>query len=373
VETLKEALVKQTGADAKELLLAEVWKNKILQEFNNSGPVNFGPQDDIWVWNLPGRNKREGKERSFMEVQLVNHYMLDSRHYKIFGFPTVLSLPTSKLSAFPILELRQLLRDSIAPYLEGSKLKDNEKDTELYQVEVMDGRVSETRGEIELKDTGEINLTQMAGGPGHSLALGLFCNENSKNRLRQDFGRARSSTREKTRDSVRLDECIDAFVTEETLPKSEAWYCRTCKDHKCAKKKFDLWMLPDNLIVHLKRFNYDRHYRDKIETYVDFPTEALDMSKWVVNPEEKKEAIYDLYAVSNHFGGLGGGHYTAYTKNLLDGTWYNMDDSSSTPADKEACKTKAAYVLFYSRRKKKNKTYHPRDFENTPPTTTTTT
>ena len=25
--------------------------------------------------------------------------------------------------------------------------------------------------------------------------------------------------------------------------------------------------------------------------------------------------LYDLYAVSNHFGGLGGGHYTAYCKN----------------------------------------------------------
>jgi len=27
--------------------------------------------------------------------------------------------------------------------------------------------------------------------------------------------------------------------------------------------------------------------------------------------------LYDLYAVSNHFGGLGGGHYTAYAKNWV--------------------------------------------------------
>jgi len=111
-------------------------------------------------------------------------------------------------------------------------------------------------------------------------------------------------------------------------------------------------MLPDNLIVHLKRFNYNNHYRDKIENYVDFPVEGLDMSKWIVNEEEKKDALYDLYAISNHYGGLGGGHYTAYTKNLLDGNWYHMDDSSSTPTDKESIKTKAAYVLFYTRRKK---------------------
>jgi len=25
--------------------------------------------------------------------------------------------------------------------------------------------------------------------------------------------------------------------------------------------------------------------------------------------------VYELYAISNHYGGLGGGHYTAYAKN----------------------------------------------------------
>jgi ubiquitin carboxyl-terminal hydrolase 4/11/15 len=39
------------------------------------------------------------------------------------------------------------------------------------------------------------------------------------------------------------------------------------------------------------------------------------------------QAIYDLYAVSNHFGGLGGGHYTAFAKNIYDNQWYNFDDS----------------------------------------------
>lgn len=33
--------------------------------------------------------------------------------------------------------------------------------------------------------------------------------------------------------------------------------------------------------------------------------------------EEQKKLIYDLYAVSNHFGGMGGGHYTAYAKNYV--------------------------------------------------------
>jgi ubiquitin carboxyl-terminal hydrolase 4/11/15 len=37
-------------------------------------------------------------------------------------------------------------------------------------------------------------------------------------------------------------------------------------------------------------------------------------------------------AVDNHFGGLGGGHYTATCKNFEDGKWYNYDDSRVSPA-----------------------------------------
>lgn len=31
----------------------------------------------------------------------------------------------------------------------------------------------------------------------------------------------------------------------------------------------------------------------------------------------KKPVIYDLFAVSNHYGNMTGGHYTAYAKNPL--------------------------------------------------------
>lgn len=38
-------------------------------------------------------------------------------------------------------------------------------------------------------------------------------------------------------------------------------------------------------------------------------------------------------AVDNHFGGLGGGHYTAFCRNKVDGQWYNYDDSRVSKAD----------------------------------------
>ena len=35
-------------------------------------------------------------------------------------------------------------------------------------------------------------------------------------------------------------------------------YCPDCKEHVQASKKFDLWKVPEILVIHLKRFNYDR-------------------------------------------------------------------------------------------------------------------
>ncbi|ETO04162.1 hypothetical protein RFI_33236 [Reticulomyxa filosa] len=114
----------------------------------------------------------------------------------------------------------------------------------------------------------------------------------------------------------------------------------------------DLWSSPDLLIIHLKRFSYTRQWRDRINTLVYFPLEGLDMSPWVVSDEHKRDAVYDLYGISNHMGGMGGGHYTAYAKNLENGKWYELDDSRTTEIhEPDSMISSAAYVLYYKRRK----------------------
>jgi ubiquitin C-terminal hydrolase len=60
--------------------------------------------------------------------------------------------------------------------------------------------------------------------------------------------------------------------------------------------------------------------------------------------------LYDLYAVSNHFGGMGGGHYTAYCKLNDGGQWYCFDDSHSYTVAESKVLSESAYVLFYRRR-----------------------
>ncbi|XP_029350658.1 ubiquitin carboxyl-terminal hydrolase 15 isoform X3 [Echeneis naucrates] len=146
----------------------------------------------------------------------------------------------------------------------------------------------------------------------------------------------------------KLKDCIELFTTKEKLGAEDPWYCPNCKQHQQATKKLDLWSLPPVLVVHLKRFSYSRYMRDKLDSFVDFPLRDLDMSEFLINPNAGP-CRYDLIAVSNHYGGMGGGHYTAYAKNKDDGKWYNFDDSSVSPANEDQIVSKAGYVLFYQR------------------------
>ncbi|XP_061473738.1 ubiquitin carboxyl-terminal hydrolase 4 isoform X2 [Rhineura floridana] len=154
---------------------------------------------------------------------------------------------------------------------------------------------------------------------------------------------------QKKKTTVALKDCIELFTTMETLGEHDPWYCPNCKKHQQATKKFDLWSLPRILVVHLKRFSYNRYWRDKLDTVVEFPIRDLNMSEFVCDPAASPY-MYDLIAVSNHYGGMGVGHYTAYAKNKVNGKWYYFDDSSVSPASEEQIVTKAAYVLFYQLR-----------------------
>lgn len=116
----------------------------------------------------------------------------------------------------------------------------------------------------------------------------------------------------------------------------------------------EIYKSPEFLIIHLKRFSHQRSSffsSRKLSDLVDFPHENLDLTSFTLNKAEKEPLIYDLYAVSNHFGSLNGGHYTAYSQNPLNKRWYEFDDTDVSKIDPSKLVTKAAYVLFYRRRK----------------------
>ncbi|CAM0948743.1 unnamed protein product [Alopecurus aequalis] len=162
--------------------------------------------------------------------------------------------------------------------------------------------------------------------------------------------------------------CLEAFIKEEPLGPEDMWYCPGCKEHRQASKKLDLWRLPEILIIHLKRFSYSRYTKNKLDTFVDFPIHDLDLSKYIRDGSGQTANHYQLYAVSNHYGGMGGGHYTAYVYNDEREKWYDFDDRCVQGLGKEdSIKTSAAYVLFYRRVKGDSSL----DTETTTATTTT--
>ncbi|RWW23421.1 hypothetical protein GW17_00012331 [Ensete ventricosum] len=126
-------------------------------------------------------------------------------------------------------------------------------------------------------------------------------------------------------------------------------FCPCCKKPQQASKKLDLWRLPEVLVIHLKRFSYSRYMKNKLETLVDFPIHDLDLSTYIAGMPEQASNNYRLYAVSNHYGNMGGGHYTAYVYDERENRWYDFDDRSVSPIAEESIKTSAAYVLFYRR------------------------
>ena len=89
----------------------------------------------------------------------------------------------------------------------------------------------------------------------------------------------------------------------------------------------------------------------KLENSVQFPIEGLDIGKYVVNADKKKESVYDLFAIGNHSGSLSFGHYYAYAKNHVKGKWYEFNDSYVREIDDEdSLISSNAYVLFYRKR-----------------------
>jgi len=136
---------------------------------------------------------------------------------------------------------------------------------------------------------------------------------------------------------ITLEDCFVETGKREILSEDNAWYCSRCKEMRQAAKTLEIWTIPDILIVHLKRFGGNRSFRDKIDVLVDYPIVGLDMREKVGFKDGDKEYLYDLFAVDNHYGGLGGGHYTALAKNFNDGQWYDYNgESTDTSSARES-------------------------------------
>ncbi|XP_065841629.1 ubiquitin carboxyl-terminal hydrolase 8-like [Oscarella lobularis] len=149
-----------------------------------------------------------------------------------------------------------------------------------------------------------------------------------------------------SRKNCSLAECLELFTAAEEVSGEDKWLCSNCKKYRKARKKLDIWKLPPILLIHLKRFSYKGLWRQKLETMVDFPVSGLDMRNYIEGPET--QSPYNLYGVSNHYGTMTGGHYTAFCKNSYSTKWHSFDDHIVKEASVGSVKSRAAYILFYT-------------------------
>ena len=113
--------------------------------------------------------------------------------------------------------------------------------------------------------------------------------------------------------------------------------CPQCRYMVTASRSLCIWKLPSILVLHHNRFEDSDGLR-KNQSYIGFHLEGLDMGRFGENPAPKM----NLYGVSNHYGTMHGGHYTAYSKPC--DRWYNQDDHKITQISASTVCSSAAYI-----------------------------
>ncbi|XP_063662848.1 ubiquitin carboxyl-terminal hydrolase 4 isoform X9 [Pan troglodytes] len=367
VSDLCEALSRLSGIAAENMVVADVYNHRFHKIFQmDEGLNHIMPRDDIFVYEVCSTSV-DGSECVTLPVyfrERKSRPSSTSSASALYGQPLLLSVPKHKLT---LESLYQAVCDRISRYVKqplpdefgssplepgacnGSRNScEGEDEEEMEHQEEGKEQLSETEGSGEDEPGNDPSETtqKIKGQPCpkrlftfslvnsygtadiNSLAAdGKLLKLNSRSTLAMDWD---SETRrlyydeqeseayekhvsmlqpqKKKKTTVALRDCIELFTTMETLGEHDPWYCPNCKKHQQATKKFDLWSLPKILVVHLKRFSYNRYWRDKLDTVVEFPIRGLNMSEFVCNLSARPY-VYDLIAVSNHYGAMGVGHY----------------------------------------------------------------
>lgn len=379
IEALSVACNLGTG---ESLLVAEVYSNRIirlLEEPSDSLSL-IRDADRLVAYRLP--NDLEESPLVVFRHQCMDELFISGKKtigWKAFGVPFITRLHDNA-NGF---DIQNLFLNLMKPFLRpgGTTLNDddntvnNANDKGIEMGDAMSSPVSigdnptdepreESHGNIQLelyltdeKGTDKISKLEMNGPVSVTGGRLYVCACWPDKTIEQYDMRLLNSLPEvfkpgfskRLQESISLYTCLEAFLKEEPLGPEDMWYCPSCKKHRQASKKLDLWRLPEILVIHLKRFSYSRYMKNKLETFVDFPIHDLDLSDYIAHKNGQLSNCYALYAVSNHYGGMGGGHYTADVRHQWENQWYDFDDSHVVPVTEEKVKSSAAYVLFYRR------------------------
>ncbi|KAL8651279.1 MAG: hypothetical protein Q9226_004773 [Calogaya cf. arnoldii] len=175
-----------------------------------------------------------------------------------------------------------------------------------------------------------------------------------------------------------LTESLSAYVEGEMMEGENKYSCTSCGTYVDAVKRTCLKDIPDNLIFHLKRFDYDvmTGIRHKINDRFEFP-EKINMAPYNIEHIQDTEQslssdMFELVGILVHAGTAESGHYYSFIRecpaNHEPGvSWVEFNDADVTPFNPshiaDCCfggmaeptgytaysKTYSAYMLFYRR------------------------
>mmetsp|Transcript_111183 Transcript_111183/g.344905 ORF Transcript_111183/g.344905 Transcript_111183/m.344905 type:complete len:526 (+) Transcript_111183:2-1579(+) len=376
VKALIEAAAKEVqGLQAESCVLVEIWNKKVHNFFEDTEAVeSIRPEDMLLLcevadakafqvsteqrwgssaassWTLDGLPEGQAAATASSCGVILHHRQVPSSRAmwsstyssrEIHGLPMLLSVPKSASGRALCAEVERRLRELV---FEPSGPRPSWK---LYRVDkwspLADGTLVDPESDtpLDMRESREYFAVEWEEGA--SLPA----------RLAHEELRAGGAPQKGEQE---LPSLLQMFVAEERLGPDDAWYCNKCKCHKEAWKKLEFHRTPPVLVLQLKRFQYTRWSRERLNTPVHFPLEGLDLAPYcTASSREGPDAapgVYDLAALSKHIGNLGGGHYVAYCRSSEDGEWYNFDDGCvrRVTADEVQDDKVGAYVLFYIRR-----------------------
>uniref|UniRef100_A0A6B2L134 ubiquitinyl hydrolase 1 n=1 Tax=Arcella intermedia TaxID=1963864 RepID=A0A6B2L134_9EUKA len=331
---LKNDLMKifvEGGGVVKELIIVEIYKNqvyKFLQEDSSIEQIAAG--DQIYAYNL-----ERPEDSTLIEVTNVTK---SNSYFESFQVPFLFSHTFS--SNTTTLEYLYML---LGRTFYNKELETAQDYSKVFGVQP-----------ASFKKFSNIPSTQVTVPENQYLRVSMIWHSKKEFTKFNNFEKVETGAggkTEKEKEHITLKDCLLKFHSMEKLGTSDKWYCSKCKQFQQATKKFDLFHIPDILVIQMKRFQFFRTHRNKITTFVDFPINGLDLTPYELNVHpQRSPAIYDLYAVSNHSGSLGGGHYTACALNPHLNKWYYFNDSSVLECSEDDVVSPEAYVLFYKRR-----------------------
>ncbi|XP_072954131.1 ubiquitin carboxyl-terminal hydrolase 9-like isoform X1 [Typha angustifolia] len=372
---------------SEELLLAEVYDHRIFRYIESpfESLSDIKDEEQIVAYRLPTGHER--LLRLEMMHRRTDRFLLEPQYNlqrKLIGTPLITCIdvdsvtradiyaavssvlvPLLREKAFPVNHTKLSESNGCGPSLDAIALTENgipsEKElfTSIMEVEEVPDQLPPFQ--LALTDEKGVSRTALDSDPCHftGSSMRLLMEWSDREHETYDFNfledlpevfKSGFMLKKTRQEAVTLFSCLETFLKEEPLGPDDMWYCPSCKQHRQATKKLDLWRLPEILVVHLKRFSYSRFMKNKLDTFVNFPLHNLDLSKYIKHRASSVQShVYELYAVSNHYGGLGGGHYSSYAKLIEEDKWYHFDDSHVSPVSEEEIRTSAAYVLFYQR------------------------